>query len=1324
MISVLRRICRLPGNSRRFACICRSWLMMCAVGGWVAPMSLAQVASTPAAQITTVGQFWDAANSDDRAGTSVTVDLELLVLYYDPAWALLWVQQNDVGGFLPSTGESLNLRPGDRVRITGTVTPEAGFDPAHLTVQQLESQEIVAEPLSVIPEDPSTYSIRYLELTGYVDQQSTTDANHLLLELIVGSRKVLVRVWMERGAPVPHFGDQAVTVQGLFVSNTGQDGSVSDPTLWVPEVGGIAPNPRMFEQLFEAPTSQIADLANLPNDRRVQITGLVFAHDIGHDLVLRDESGQLVLRTPQSRLLRLGETIEVTGYPDRTGLNPTLREAIYRPLVADRDLSSQSGQADAALLSELRLAQQILRLPNEELAATPPVTLTGVVTYVSPHLDFIYLNDSSASIRIDFETAPTIALEFGSALHVSGTAGRGNFAPTVVAEDYHLFGRIDLPVPRTIGLAQALSGSEDGQWIGITGYLREVTNLPEATILNLIASGGEFTARLPASSPGQFTAGSVLRLRGVCTVVPNEQHQLQGITLLVANASQVTVEEAASEDIFAIANTSIASLQQYESRPTLLHRTKVTGTVTHHLPGRVLWVQDESGVLEVLSRETDPLEPGQIVELVGLPGRVSGRFVMHEAVYRAIGAGPEPSPISVNDSNAVSPNHDGRLVRVRGTLVDLARIGARTRLYLNTGQSVVECEWEDFDQAPGLAPNGIARNRGDSPEVFDLEPGSELEVIGVYQLDIDEFGRDVGFGIQMRDARDITVVKSAPWWNTRTAQNTALLSATALALGLLWVTSLRQRVRQQTAVIREQAEAEQFERTRYAEIVDQATDFIFTLDLEGNFTSFNAAGERLTGYSRAEALTMSIFDLLDETASRRTRLYIKRQLNPTAAVTFEVKLIDRAGRSIDVETSAGFICHKGRTVCCYGIMRDIRSRKAEEQRNREHERQMRQSQKLEALGTLAGGIAHDFNNILAAILSSAELSLYPDTDPRELKQHLEQINRSGLRARELVRRILSFSRVTDFERKPTDLREVVGDACKLLRSSIPAMIEIDLQLAPDTPLVLADADQIHQVTMNICTNAWHALPENGGRIEISVTARELTTEMGNGVHQLPPGRYARLRIRDNGSGMTREIIERIYDPFFTTKMPGKGTGLGLAMVHGIVKAHKGGIFVESQAGQGSAFDLYFPATTVKPRPVAPASRAAAPRGNGEHILFVDDEESIGLNLEQVMTRLNYRVTRFLDPVEAEAFFHEHPDTIDLVFSDLSMPERSGKDLAEVMLARRPEMPFIIYTGNVDDSIEEELRTIGVQAVLRKPTPLPRLAAILAETFKASATGKR
>jgi signal transduction histidine kinase/CheY-like chemotaxis protein len=368
--------------------------------------------------------------------------------------------------------------------------------------------------------------------------------------------------------------------------------------------------------------------------------------------------------------------------------------------------------------------------------------------------------------------------------------------------------------------------------------------------------------------------------------------------------------------------------------------------------------------------------------------------------------------------------------------------------------------------------------------------------------------------------------------------------------------------------------------------------------------------------------------------------------------------------------------------------------------------QLQQSQKMEAIGTLAGGIAHDFNNILSAVVGFTELSLFETEKGSKMTSNLQQVLSAALRAKELIRQILTFSRQSRPETRPVQMKGIIYEALKLLRATLPASVEIVQDIHSDGH-VMADPTQLHQVVMNLCTNAGQAMLTEGGLIKVGLQNREIDQEASVEYQDILPGTYVELSVEDSGSGMSKTTLSRIFDPFFTTKEKGQGTGMGLAVVHGIVKSCKGAISVTSQIGKGTDFRVILPTVDEMDAPQI-VDPATLPKGS-ERILFVDDEPVQAEMAMQILPPLGYRVTAMTDSSEALKSFADAPDAFDIVITDMYMPKITGKSLAMEILRLRPEMPIILCSGYSVDLVHPEFLDLYFKGHLMKPILIRELA---------------
>jgi PAS domain S-box-containing protein len=499
---------------------------------------------------------------------------------------------------------------------------------------------------------------------------------------------------------------------------------------------------------------------------------------------------------------------------------------------------------------------------------------------------------------------------------------------------------------------------------------------------------------------------------------------------------------------------------------------------------------------------------------------------------------------------------------------------------------------------------------------------------------------------------------------------------------------------------------------RYRALYDQTPLMYFTVDAHLNVLSVNQFGANLLGYGVNELVGKPAITVVHEEDRPVFQLAVKQSLQENNRPPHtEFRKVTKDGTVLWVRETIQIFLDSHQQKIFLLSCEDITDRKRAEEALVRSEKQLRHTQKMEAIGTLAGGIAHDFNNILGAILGYSELAMTQVSQDQRVKSYLEEVVTAATRAKELVKQILAFSRRSEQEREAVDLKIIVKEALKMIRATLPATIEIRSTLDVDPAVVFADSTQIHQVVMNLCANAEYAMRNEGGILDIALTSVEVTPTSTLEFPSLKYGTYLRLTIRDSGQGIPPEVLERIFEPFFTTKGSGEGTGLGLAVVHGVITGHGGHISVSSVSGQGTTFTILLPRLDV----VLPAHIEKIeewPKGSGK-VLFVDDEEMLARWGEQLLTHLGYEVVAKTNPHEAVDLFRKHADQFDLVVTDQTMPTMSGEVFARAILDIRQDIPIILCTGFSHIMSAEKAAQLGLRAFLMKPVN----AAALAQTVK-------
>ena len=496
---------------------------------------------------------------------------------------------------------------------------------------------------------------------------------------------------------------------------------------------------------------------------------------------------------------------------------------------------------------------------------------------------------------------------------------------------------------------------------------------------------------------------------------------------------------------------------------------------------------------------------------------------------------------------------------------------------------------------------------------------------------------------------------------------------------------------------------------KYRAILESIEEGFFETDLKGRLTFFNHCICSMLGYEKDElvgkhcrryttpATFEHVYNIFNEVYRTGTPLEIR-----------DCEILRKTGEKRNFELSVYLVKDQnGQPIGFRGVARDISERLKAEAERKDLETQLMRSQKMEAIGTLAGGIAHDFNNVLTAVIGYTELVISEHTDGSQSHKNLKEVMKAAFRARDLVNQILTFSRKTGQELKPVMIGPIVKETLTFLKATIPPNIEIRKNISATSDIVFSDPTQIHQVVMNLCTNAAHAMWEGGGVLEVSLDTTEFNTKQSSYYTNLSPGRYLSLSVKDTGHGMNQDTQDRIFDPYFTTKEKGKGTGLGLAVTLGIVESHGGTITVSSRPKKGTAFEVYLPLADAS---VIEESKKTEPLPTGDgRVLLVDDELQILDMAEQMLQGLGYEVVGHQRSQDALEQFKKDPNRFDLVITDQVMPKMTGLELASELKTIRSDVPIIICSGNGDQQLIKKIKKNGIQKFLPKPLVMRDLA---------------
>jgi PAS domain S-box-containing protein len=717
---------------------------------------------------------------------------------------------------------------------------------------------------------------------------------------------------------------------------------------------------------------------------------------------------------------------------------------------------------------------------------------------------------------------------------------------------------------------------------------------------------------------------------------------------------------------------------------------RVRGVVTAKLVA--IFLQDSSTNLYATGMVPQDAIPGDVVELVGYPAvnpltpelRVTGSW--------KLGVAPLPRPRVAMIDDLVARTMDAQRVEVSGRVAALvAPAGPETWVLEQNGTLVlVSC-------------------LGSDP--LPLKVGNEVRAWGVCSLRRAEDGRILGARLFLNSPDDIVVTKAVPFWTRERMVAGGIATAGLVVSGAVWLWLLRRRVATQASILQERFERLSAMERLHGAVFSSLGEGIVVVDSNGRIVEVNPAAEKICGVSAEQMVGASTLQ------SRTEAVYPDERPCPTEE--FPINTTLRTGKPvsgmvmglkrpsgerfwISVSSQPLFGLDAAKPSGAVSSFQDITEQVATEREARRLEGQLRQAQKMKALGILAGGVAHDFNNLLGVILGNTSMAREELAPGHPSQPFLDESLRACHRAADLIRQILAFSRKRDAQRQTADLRPVVTEAVNLLRSTIPACVEIEWKMPTTVSPVFCAASEIHQVVMNLGTNAWQALEGRPGRIVVELADAPDLSGVEPLAGRIGEGRHVRLTVRDNGRGIDAEVVDRIFEPFYTTKPAGEGTGLGLAVVHGIVESHGGAVALETAPGHGTRFDILLLASD-EPIP-ADIQRASAVNlaGHGEAILVVDDEPGVARTVQLMLHRHGYNADYVTTPGEAQERLRERAGHYRLLLTDLSMPVMTGCQLAVEARTIQPDLVVILMTGFGTDLKPVHLREAGIAEMLLKP----------------------
>jgi len=1247
--------------------------------------------------------FWAIAGS--ARDQPHPLHMEIRINFVDTAWHNFWYEQQGEPGYFPLSAKPPVLKPGQLVKLDGTVVPSTGLEASRLKVTLLADPDPTpAEDVKGRFNQMLAIDRHRVQVDAFVDTTTWIDQHHTRLALIVEGRPAIGWIWTEAGEKVPDWNNKFVRLRSIYSGRTDPTGTQAEVELWTPNAAAVEVlYPISEDPQFELPITPIDTLFQVPFGPRLRVRGRVQSQEPGSSIVVRDDTGQVSVETAQEFRFPVGSTVDIIGSAGISGSTEVLKSGLIRQVTG---VQSDLGTEDSS--GVLRLVEQVRRLTPDEAARGRRVALSGVVTWDLPELPYLYLQDLSGGIRVRFRPGAMALPYIGQRVYLDGHTYSYESMAGVELEHLTQVTSMRMPQALQVSLAQMMTGSAEGQWVETSGFLRNFEIIGERTRLDVIAPEGEFSAVIQTPEHLDHMLNALIRLRGVCEAVVDKNEKITGVKLWIPYLHNLLVDTSAPTDVFDTPLRSIATVRQL-SAGTQITRARVSGVVLHQEPGQSLFIESDRKGLLVLTAGREKLLPGDQIEAVGVVGREGTRALLRDSVYRQVGNGPEPVPVVIADPEVLNENLDGRLVKVRGTLINQFARADRARLTLKKGQTFFEAM--------------VARDAR-SGETVQLPLESGLELTGIYRVVFDDARQTRGFELLVRNPQDIKIYRPARFWTIQRMAAAAEILGACLLLGVAWVTALRRRLHRQTDQIRGQLQKELVLEARHQGIFENASDFIFMTDLEGRFTSFNPAGERVTGYTHDDALRMNIRDLLQLEKEKDIWKQPNLNVGGDGTVTFQTQLRTKTGQLVWAEISSRLIRDSGQVVSILGIVHDISEHKQiEEELKRARDAAEANTR---AKSEFLANMSHEIRTPMNAVIGMSNLLLDTRLDERQ-KDFAETIRNGAEALLTILNDILDFSKMEagrlQIETVDFDLRETVDGTVELLAARAAAKnLELTGFIPAKLPSALCgDPNRLRQVLLNMLGNAIKFTEHGEVLLQISVESES------------PTEAVFLFEIIDSGVGIGPSEQAGLFRPFTqadssTTRRFG-GTGLGLAISKQIVELLGGRCGVRSALGEGSTF--WFTARFGK-QADAVHELGAPSEFTDVRVLLVDDSTTACRLLDHYVSAWRMRATDANSGEEALRLLGAAAATDDpfsVAIIDTQLPDQDGLQLAR-MMRENPALGSvrIVFLNTIKRAImPAEMAEVGLAVSLLKPIRqtelLSALMRVLAENHMASAAAK-
>jgi two-component system cell cycle sensor histidine kinase/response regulator CckA len=877
----------------------------------------------------------------EQISRGAPVRFEGIVTYSDPdnGFVPFLVVQDATGGVgvVPRSNQ-IFPEAGQRVIVEGTA--EAGKRLPFVNRAILENLGPAPMPTPSVRTISELFSGDYdnirVEVRGTI--RSVVERNgRLELDVASGSQRasVLIRQFSSADTNRLQLLDAEVRVTGTCVMEVDAQKKIADALIFLPRLNGVTIEKPGQDNVFGLPISAIASITNLtvPPAHRLRVQGTIAEKGANGSFGVRDATGTIQIRTELALDARVGDQFDAAGYLTGLPAAPLLDYSVARllgrpPVSTSGSTNAPTGRETPNWLPLLTTAKQVRSLSADEAKRGYPVRLRGVVTYLNFEWPSLFIQDETAGIYIHLN-AGSSNLNHANIVEVEGFSYSGRFSPVVMEPRIRVLGSRSLPVPVKASLETLASGRLDSQWVETRGVVRSATNIGKEIQVELAQDGLKTKVWVSGVTPGQSLTNYIdaaVLVHGVSAIQFDEKRRMVGFNLFAPNPDQIKLEKAPPEAPFDIPERSIARMLRFTLQANDGHRVKVTGVVTLQRPGKLLFIEDETGSLQIESRQTGRIEVGDRVEVIGFPALRDFTPILEDGLFRRLGMAGRPEPVPVSAKQALNLDFHGRLIRLKGQLLD-STLKPDARVLVLQGDEIMFPAFMD----PAWSPNSAV----------DLRAGSLLEVTGICLLDPNGAQPSTTFRVLLRSPEDVAVLKSPPWWTLKHTAG-AIGGLTAVIVSALsWVVLLRRRVGTQTELIRQRLEAEAALEEQYRELFENATDIVYTHDLQGNFTSINRAAENILGYTHAELLSLNGFQIVAPEYRQLSSDMLKQKLTTGAVTTYEMEFLTKDGRRIWVDVSTRLVVQNGEPISVHGVARDITARKRAQEALRVSEERFR-----------------------------------------------------------------------------------------------------------------------------------------------------------------------------------------------------------------------------------------------------------------------------------------------------------------------------------------------------------------------------------------------